>query len=58
MLECLGSGNMDRTQGKQRSGVCLLGFCVIKHWSELEFFLNLFLLFSEGRGGRKQHIFG
>jgi len=44
------------TQGRQRSRVCLLVFCIINYWSEFEFFLNLFLLF--GRGGRKQHIFG
>lgn len=58
MLECLGSGDMDRAEGKQRSGACLLFFCIISHWSEFEFFLNLFLAFSEGRGGRKQGIFG
>lgn len=58
MLECLGSGDVDRAEGKQRSGACLLVFCIISHWSEFEFFLNLFLGFPQGVRGRKQGIFG
>lgn len=42
----------------EKWGVFVVFFCIINHWSEFEFFLNLFLLFSEGKGGRKQHIFG
>lgn len=38
----------------EKWGVFVVGFfffCIINHWSEFEFFLNLFLLFCEGRGG-------